>query len=297
MRVLVIGKGGQLAQSLTAAVWPEGSECILRGRPELDLSVPDTIANVVDDVAPDIVINAAAYTAVDKAEQEPEMAHAVNALGAECLAAVCGRRGMPLIHVSSDYVFDGSKPSLYTEEDPVAPLGVYGRSKLEGERRVASACNEYLILRTAWVISPYANNFVKTMLRLAESRKELGVVDDQIGSPTYAPHLADTIVTIVGIIGEHTDQRCWGIYHAAGSGEATWYQLAREVFKQAGWLSNEDFELRAISTAEYPTQAARPANSRLNCNKLAQNFNLRLPAWQDGVQALVDHLRPPVECN
>jgi dTDP-4-dehydrorhamnose reductase len=284
VKVLVIGRDGQLARSLAAAPKPDGLELAAIERPEIDLAKPETIAPVFDRIAPDLVINAAAYTAVDRAETEPELAHAVNAEGPGRVAAACARRGIPLIHISTDYVFDGTKPGPYFEDDAVAPLGVYGRSKLEGERRVAGECARHVILRTAWLVSPYGHNFVKSMLRLAASRTDIGVVDDQTGNPTYAPHLAEGILAIAQryrVRGPNAVP--WGVYHAAGSGEATWCDLAREVFQRSTDLGGVNAMVRPITTAEYPTPARRPANSRLDCCKLARAFDLRLPDWRVGV--------------
>ncbi len=289
MRILVAGSEGQLARSLRALSPPRGTEIIAVGRPDLDLLVPSTIEAAFDAARPDLVVNAAAYTAVDKAESEPEAALAVNAAGAEALALQCATRSLPIIHVSTDYVFDGSKPSAYREADPVSPLGAYGRSKLEGERRVAAACPQHVILRTAWVFSPYGQNFVKTMLRLAESRPEISVVDDQIGSPTYAPHLAAAILEVARSLAR-PEAVTWGIYHAAGSGEATWCGLAREALGVSERLGGPTATVRAITTAEYPTPARRPANSRLDCTRLKAAFGVEMPPWREGVETCVRQL-------
>jgi dTDP-4-dehydrorhamnose reductase len=284
MKVLVIGKEGQVARSLAAAESPEGMAVVALGRPEIDLTEADTITKAIDAVAPQIVVNAGAYTAVDKAETEPELAGLINATGSGHLAAVCSERTLPLIHLSTDYVFDGKKNSPYNERDLVAPVGVYGRSKLEGERLVAKACPCHVILRTAWVFSPYGHNFVKTMLRLASSRKELGIVDDQQGNPTYAPHLAEVILAIAARLAEsNRDGGPWGIYHSVGTGEATWCELAREVFRCSENFGGPTATVNGITTAEYPTAAARPANSRLECTKLQRDYGLRLPDWRKGV--------------
>jgi dTDP-4-dehydrorhamnose reductase len=285
----VVGSGGQLARSLVGRAAPSGLAIIAIGRPELDLLEPTSIGTALDAVQPDIVINAAAYTAVDKAESEPEMAIAVNAIGAEALARACSSRAIPFIHVSTDYVFDGSKSSPYSETDPVAPLGAYGRSKLDGEQRVAAACPKHIILRTAWVFSPYGQNFVKTMLRLASSRPEISVVDDQIGNPTYAPHLAAAIVQVAQAAA-HREDVPWGIYHAVGSGEVTWCGLAREVFAVSKSLGGPKADVRAITTADYPTPARRPANSRLECTRLRDAFGVEMPAWRAGVKDCVREL-------
>jgi dTDP-4-dehydrorhamnose reductase len=298
VRILLIGRDGQLARSLAAATKPDGLELAAIERPEIDLAKPETIAPVFNRLAPDLVINAAAYTAVDRAEAEPELAHAVNAEGPGLVAAACARSGIPLIHISTDYVFDGTKSGPYFENDAVAPLGVYGRSKLEGERRVAGECARHVILRTAWLVSPYGHNFVKTMLRLAASRTDIGVVDDQTGNPTYAPHLAAGILAIAQryrVRGANAVP--WGIYHAAGSGEATWCGLAREIFQRSTDLGGVNAKVRPITTAEYPTPARRPPNSRLDCSKLARAFDLCLPDWRVGVAECLRSLSDRAELD
>lgn len=298
MRVLVIGRDGQLARSLLAAKVPAGLQLAAVGRPDIDLGAPATIVPALDRLAPDLVINAAAYTAVDKAETEPELAHAINAGAPGLVARACASRDIPLIHISTDYVFDGSKPAPYCEDDPTAPLGVYGRSKLEGERRVAAACPRHIILRTAWIVSPYGHNFAKTMLRLAATRAEVGVVHDQIGSPTYAPHLATGILAIAETCLRHGGNAvAWGIYHAAGSGEATWCELARAIFLQSASVGGPSAAVRPITTAEYPTAARRPANSRLDCSKLAHAFAVRLPDWRVGIAECVRPLTDGAASN
>lgn len=290
MRALVIGRDGQLARSLREAASSATDVSLeLIGRPMLDLSKPEGIRAAVAGARPDVVINAAAYTAVDRAESDVETAFAVNAVGPEAIARACEALGVPILHVSTDYVFDGTKRDAYSETDPVAPLGVYGRSKLEGERRVAAACARHLILRTAWIYSPFGSNFVKTMLRLAETRDEIGVVDDQVGSPTYAPHLAEAML----ILARHAIAErgiAWGVYHAAGSGDASWCDLAREVFAASSRLGGPAAWAHAIATADYPTPARRPANSRLDCGRLRRMQGLALPPWQQGVAACVGRL-------
>jgi dTDP-4-dehydrorhamnose reductase len=291
MKVLVIGKEGQVARSLVAAEKPEGMTAAAFGRPQVDLTKPDTIAAAIEAASPQVVVNAAAYTGVDKAETESELAGLVNAMGPANVAEACAERSLPLVHLSTDYVFDGTKGSPYSEDDPVAPIGVYGSSKLKGEQRVAEACPQHVILRTAWIHSPYGHNFVKTMLRLAESRTELGVVHDQQGNPTYAPHLAEVILAIAArLVREGGNNSLLGTYHAAGTGEATWCELAREVFRRSAECGGPSATVRAITTEEYPTPAGRPANSRLDCAKLERVYGLRLPDWHDGVATCVRHL-------
>ncbi len=242
-----------------------------------------------------MVVNAAAYTAVDKAESERTLAHAVNALGAEYIARACAAHSIPLIHISTDYVFDGMKDGPYLEYDATGPINVYGRTKLEGEQRVAAACERHLILRTAWVHSPWGANFVKTMLRLAAAQPNIGVVDDQKGSPTYVPHLAEIVLAIAGRAVTDPAATRWGIYHAVGSGETTWFGFAREVFRHAAERGLPVAEVAAIATSAYPTPARRPANSRLNCDRLRLSFGLELPDWRVGAQSCVARLARPAQ--
>lgn len=291
MKVLVIGSSGQLARSLVEEASNKDMTLDAMGRAELDLEHPDIVKRLCAIKKPDVVVNAAAYTAVDRAESEPDRAMAVNADGVEQLASFCEQYSIPLVHISTDYVFDGSNIEPYSEADPVYPLGVYGRSKLEGERRVAKACSRHIILRTAWVFSPFGNNFVKTMLRLARTGNEISVVADQIGNPTYAPHLAQAILSLVyRIIKEPSNSEIWGIFHATAAGEASWYDFACEIFRQAEKFGQPAIKIHPISSAQYPTPATRPANSRLDCSKLHQVFGLKLPDWREGTTQCVSAL-------
>ncbi len=294
MRLLVTGTSGQLAQALIEAGLAAGIDVIALRRPHLDLTVPGTIRTALADARPDIVVNAAAYTAVDKAESEADGAMAVNARGAGELAAQCAKAGCPIVHLSTDYVFDGAKTSPYLEADPTAPINAYGRSKLAGEAAVAGANPRHVILRTSWVHSPFGTNFVRTMLRLAQTRQEIGVVDDQHGAPTYAPHLATAILEIAHATRQMGDKKGegtpWGVFHATGSGATTWCGFAREIFALASARGIATPVVKAISTAEFPTPALRPQNSRLDCRKLADVFGVRLPDWRDGARACVERL-------
>jgi dTDP-4-dehydrorhamnose reductase len=286
VKLLVTGRDSQLARGL-AETAGAGVQVVAIGRPELDLADAKSVAAVVARERPDIVVNAAAYTGVDKAETEPALAHVVNALGAEHVAKACAAGAIPIIHISTDYVFDGAKDGPYLEDDPTAPINVYGLTKLEGEQRVARACERHLILRTAWVHCPWGVNFVKTMLRLATTRPNIGVVDDQKGSPTYAPHLAATVLAIAGRVAADPARSRWGVYHAVGGGETTWFGFAREVFRHAVEQGLPAAEVTAIATAAYPTLARRPANSRLNCDRLRLLLGVELPDWRVGVRDCV----------
>jgi dTDP-4-dehydrorhamnose reductase len=287
-RILVTGTAGQLVTAMGQVAPAAGVALLAMGRPDLDLADPPTVARTIARHRPDVIINAAAYTAVDRAEQEPSLAHVVNALGAEAVAQAAASAGLPVIQISTDYVFDGSKPLPYVETDPVAPINVYGRTKLEGERRVAAASERHVIVRTAWVHGACGHNFVRTMLRLAASRPEIAVVDDQIGTPTYAPHLAAVIIALaLRAASEPGGSRFWGVYHAAGSGSVSWCGLAREVLAVSGRLGGPTATVRPIATSDYPTPARRPANSRLDTTKLAFVLGTALPDWRAGVEQCV----------
>jgi dTDP-4-dehydrorhamnose reductase len=290
VKILVTGREGQLARGLVEAAEGNGVQLISVGRPALDLADEKAVAALVSRERPDVVVNAAAYTAVDKAESEPALANAVNALGAEHVARACAAHSIPIIHISTDFVFDGTGDVPYRETDPTGPVNAYGRSKLEGEARVAEACERHVILRTAWVHSPWGGNFVKTMLRLATERPAINVVDDQQGSPTYAPHLAEVVLAIAHRVAADPPAKPWGIYHAVGAGETTWFGLACEIFRTAAEHGLPTAQVAAIATADYPTPARRPANSRLNCDRLRRSFGLELPDWRIGVQACVARL-------
>jgi dTDP-4-dehydrorhamnose reductase len=292
MRILIAGWQGQVARAFVEAAprRPEITACAV-GRPALDICEPRTIERALSDAGPDVVINAAAYTAVDKAETEPERAFALNRDGARLLALAAARRGVPIIHISTDYVFDGRKKAPYVEEDTPAPQGVYGRSKLEGEVAVRDANPMHVILRTAWVFSATGRNFVKTILERARLGERLRVVDDRRGNPTYAPHLVDAVIAIaLQMKGKADADGRWGVYHAAGTGAATWHALAAEVLRRSAARHGPAVPIEAIASTEHPTAAPRPENSELDCTKLERAFGVRLPPWQDGVAACVDRL-------
>lgn len=296
MRIAVTGTTGQLVQSLLARAPAAGVAVIAIGRPDLDLQQPAGLLQALARAEPDCIVNAAAYTAVDKAESEPELALAINGRGAGAVAAAAKAFGVPLIQISTDYVFDGALPRPWRESDATGPLGAYGRSKLAGEQAVAASTEDYAILRTAWVYSPYGGNFVKTMLRLAETRDELGVVADQLGSPTSALDLADAVIAVAkALVANPRDASLRGIFHAAGSGETSWAGLAEAVFAASAALGGPSARVRPIATSEYPTPARRPANSRLDGSLLAERYGLRLPPWQASVRACVAELIAPME--
>lgn len=289
MKVLVTGACGQLASSLAEIGKRRGADVVTVGRPVFDVTRQDLVADCIARVRPHIVVNAAAFTDVDGAESDPILAHAVNADGAGNVAAACARAGVPIIHISTDYVFDGSKPAPYVEDDMPAPVNAYGRSKLEGEAHVAAACSRHLILRTAWLYSPFGRNFLAAMLRLAGERTAIPVVADQVGTPTYAPHLAQGILAAASALA-NGDTPLWGIYHAAGTGATSWCGLAEEVFASSAARGGAAASIRPVGTAAYPTPARRPANSRLDCSKLERTFGITLPRWEAGVHACVARL-------
>jgi dTDP-4-dehydrorhamnose reductase len=292
VRVYVIGSEGQIARSLYEAA--KGDDRIVIGhssRSELDILRPLTIQRALSSFLPDLVINPAAYTAVDKAESEAELAFAINRDGAGAVAAAAQERGIPVIHLSTDYVFDGKKSTPYVETDPVAPQSVYGRSKLAGEIAVAAACERHIILRTAWVYAPFGANFVRTMIRLGSERDRFGVVNDQIGCPTYAPDIARAIISIVQSIQSHGWRpELAGVTHLTGPDEVTWFTFASEIMQLVKARGGRSAIVDPISTADYPTAAPRPANSRLNCDRLHCLFNLRLPALSDALERCLDRL-------
>ncbi|THK34644.1 dTDP-4-dehydrorhamnose reductase [Ensifer sp. MPMI2T] len=286
MRLAVTGKSGQIACALKALARPD-LQIFTLGRPELDLARPSTVVSSVRDAAPDIIVSSAAYTAVDKAESEPVEAFAVNRDGAGAVAEAAAELGIPVIHLSTDYVFDGSKPAPYDEGDQTGPVSIYGRSKLEGEIAVAFANPNHTILRTAWVYSPYGHNFVKTMLRLAETRDELNVVADQLGCPTSADDLGVAVVTIAERLLSSPSADLRGIFHLSGTGETSWAGFAKFIFSVYEEITGRPVKVNDITTAEYPTPARRPANSRLDCHKLEQAFGSRLPDWKESTRRVV----------
>lgn len=285
MRILVTGRSGQVVTALLerSALVP-GVEVIALGRPDLDLEDTASTGAAIAAVRPDVVVNAAAYTAVDKAEQESALAFAINRDGAAAAAAAAARLGVAFIQLSTDYVYPGDKMGAYVESDETGPLGVYGQSKLAGEEAVKSAHPSPLILRTSWVYSPFGGNFVKTMLRLGKERAVLNVVDDQIGNPTSALDIADAVLRIApGLPGG-------GTYHLCGRGDVTWCGLARETFALSKSLGGPCAEVKPITTAEYPTPARRPANSRLSMDAFAARFGFRLRPWQEALAETVSRL-------
>jgi dTDP-4-dehydrorhamnose reductase len=289
MKTLVIGRTGQLAMALMEA---GGADVAAVGRPDADITDVASLDAAIRANQPDIVVNAAAYTAVDKAESEPDVARAINATGARLLAMACAAHGLPLIHISTDYVFSGSAERPYRADDPTGPINTYGWSKLEGERAVAEFCPQHLILRTSWVHSPWGSNFVRTMLRLATSRHDISVVNDQRGSPTYAPHLAAAVLAAGRRVAAGDAAGLWGTYHVTGMDSTSWHGFACEIFRSAGQRGFPSIAIKPITTADYPTPARRPANSQLDTSHFLHQFGYNMPHWRDGVDACVRRLVP-----
>lgn len=292
MRLMIAGWQGQVARALVeiAPGQADVAACAV-GRPALDICEVRSIERALGDTRPDIVINTAAYTAVDKADDEAERAFKLNCEGARLLATAAARRGVPIIHLSTDYVFDGRKAAPYLEDDPAEPTTVYGRSKLEGEAAVREANPRHVILRTAWIYSPYGRNFVKTIVGQAREARHLRIVADQHGSPTYAPHLVDAILAVARrATAKDKGEAPWGVYHAAGAGTATWHEMACEALRNAPDLKDAGIPVEAVTSAEFPTKVPRPANSQLDCGKLARDFGVRLPDWRVGIAECVRRL-------
>ncbi|MBE3667133.1 dTDP-4-dehydrorhamnose reductase [Vibrio navarrensis] len=288
MKILITGCNGQVGYCLTQRLKSK-AEVLALDYDGLDITDQQAVMQTVNEFQPDYIINAAAHTAVDRAEQEVELSYAINRDGPRNLAEAAQQVNAVLLHISTDYVFDGDGEQPYEESDATAPQGVYGQSKLEGELIVARSCDKHLILRTAWVFGEHGNNFVKTMLRLAQTRDELNIVGDQVGGPTYAGDIADALITMVDSI-EQGQQPEWGVYHFSGMPYASWYEFAAKIFEVA--VNNRVLEkqpnISAIPTSDYPTPAKRPANSRLNCSKIEDQFGIIPSDWilaLDNIQA------------
>jgi dTDP-4-dehydrorhamnose reductase len=289
--ILVTGGTGQLARALEDAA---GGRAIRRvGRPEFDFDQPATIEAVLAETAPTLVINAAAYTAVDRAEEDAAAAMRANRDGPEVLAQYCARKEIPLIHVSTDYVFDGLKGAPYVEDDAPSPTGVYGATKLAGEQAVLAACPRAIVLRTSWVYAATGKNFVLTMLNAAKKAPRLRVVGDQRGCPTAAADLAAAIWQITTLLEAGWSDAYGGVYHAAGTGETTWHGLAMAAFEAAARHGLVAPPVDAITTADWPTPARRPPDSRLDCGRLEAVFGVRLPDWRDTIGKVIDTVYSP----
>ncbi|HLH93802.1 MAG TPA: dTDP-4-dehydrorhamnose reductase [Xanthobacteraceae bacterium] len=292
MRLLLLGGTGQVGTELRGFALPDDVEVVAPKRSVLDLQDASAIANVIAAEPWSAVINCAAYTEVDRAESDEPTAFAVNAEAPARLAAETAKFGIPLLTVSTDYVFDGRKGRPYREEDPVAPLNAYGRTKLAGEKRVREANPRHVILRTSWLFSPYGRNFVKTILRLAAERDRLTIVADQRGCPTAAHEVARACLDIAIQCVVKPEHAPYGVYHFAGGGEATWFDFAREIVHLAGDRLVRLPQMLPIRTGDYPTAAVRPADTRLDCSAVGTQFGVAPSHWQRGLEAVMDRLLP-----
>lgn len=281
LRILISGQHGQVSQALQKSLSDRG-ELIVVGRDALDLSQPESIREVVRRHKPDLIINAAAHTAVDQAESEPALALAINATAPGVFAEEAAHLGVPFIHYSTDYVFDGGKASPWVESDPPHPLSVYGSTKLAGEQAIAEAGGQYLILRTSWVYSLTGRNFLLTMQRLLQEREKLSIVSDQIGAPTWAGTIADSTRTLIDRWREG-NAGAWGIYHLTASGQASWFDFAQAIGDQLVSAGKPCASLEGILTSAYPTPATRPLNSRLDCSRLQREWGVSQPDWHDAM--------------
>lgn len=282
MKIALFGKTGQVATELQRRA-PKGVTVEAIGRDRADFVSPELVKDTALGVDADIIINAVAYTAVDHAESDAVIANLVNNLSVAALAQAAKKRSVPLIHISTDYVFDGSGELPRAPDAPTAPLGVYGETKLAGEHAIQAENSAFAILRTSWVFSAHGTNFVKTMLRLGGDREQLSIVADQIGGPTSAASIADAVLTIAAQLG---NGRKTGIYHFSGAPDASWASFAREIFRQA----KLDVSVKEIPTSDYPTPAKRPLNSRLSCESLAREFGIERPDWRDDLTAVLKEL-------
>lgn len=295
MKLLVFGKTGQVARELQRAVSEGGPDNAAEswnahflGRNDADLSDPDACAAAIREAAPDVVINAAAYTGVDKAEEDEPLAHIINAAAPGAMAVAARETGAAFLHISTDYVFDGCGNAPFTPADPTGPLGAYGRTKLTGEKAIAEAGGNWLVLRTSWVVSSHGNNFVRTMLRLGAERESLNVVDDQIGGPTPARAIAAALLGCARAMhGREQESHKGGIYHFCGTPAVSWAEFASAIMAEAGL----DCRIDAIPTSGYPTPAQRPGNSRLDCSDLKRDFGIAQPNWRAFLPQIITELQ------
>lgn len=291
MRIVVTGREGQVVRSLAERAAGSNVAIVPLGRPDFDLTfAPDRIVAAIEGARPDVILSAAAYTQVDKAEAQRDLAFSVNEAGPRAVAFAAREIGVPLIHLSTDYVFDGSKESPYIETDEPQPQGVYGASKLAGEKAVLGEHSDIAVLRTAWVYSPFGSNFMKTMLRLAEHRGEVSVVADQRGNPTSAIDIADGILRVAANLEARADASLRGIFHMTGGGEASWAEFAEAIFTASAEAGGPTANVRRICASDYPTAARRPANSRLDSSKLAEAHGVVLPNWHSSLPQVVARL-------
>ena len=291
VKVLLTGCKGQVGHCLVSQLNDRAEiELFAYDVDQLDITNEHDVLNKVTTLAPDVIINAAAHTAVDKAEQERELSDAINRDGPAYLAKAAEKVNALLLHISTDYVFDGKKCEPYNEDDPVNPQSVYGQSKLAGEQAVATHCTHYAILRTSWVFGEHGNNFVKTMLKLAATKDELGIIGDQYGGPTYAGDIATALIGMMDQMMNTSQQRS-GIYHFSGEPHVSWYQFATAIFNEAEsqQLLPKRPRVNELTTEQYPTPAPRPANSRLNCQKIKETFGIAPSNWQQALKNIKEY--------
>ena len=289
MKIAVTGTKGQVTLALQNLGFPD-TKVVTLGRPAVDLRFPKSIKTSIQGIDPDVIVSAAAYTAVDKAEAEREDAFAINKDGAKALAETALELDIPIIHLSTDYVYDGMKTHPYNEMDPTDPISVYGQSKLEGERAVAEVTANHVILRTAWVYSVYGNNFIKNMLRLAQSSDRLSIVADQFGSPTSADDIALAVTRIARRVAEDRSSNLRGVFNLAGLGETSWADFAVFIFSILEEETGKTVSVVKIASSEYPTAANRPLNSRLDCAKISEQYGIQMPFWQESARLVVKRL-------
>jgi dTDP-4-dehydrorhamnose reductase len=288
LKLLVLGASGQLGQELAELCCDRGISAVLASKASCDIADPQQAIASLKAARPDIVVNAAAYTQVDAAESNSALALRVNRDGPGVLAEICAASSLPLIHISTDYVFDGEKPTPYVEQDEVSPVGAYGLSKEAGEREVRSKHAQHVILRTAWVYGRFGKNFLKTMMTLAATRDSLGVVSDQLGTPTATADIAEAILCVAEKISSKNTY--WGTYHFAGAAEGSWHDFANDIIAEQAKYTGKKPPIKALTSAEYPTPARRPQNSRLNSDLFASTFGYRAKPWQKRVPSIVEAL-------
>ncbi|QTA83064.1 dTDP-4-dehydrorhamnose reductase [Desulfonema limicola] len=290
MKILVIGSKGQLGHELVNHCKNSGIKVSGFDLPEIDISSRDQVEKIISDTAPSLVINAAAYTLVDKAESDEITAYAVNKTGPGNIAESCRKTGIPLIHISTDFVFDGKKNNPYLESDKVSPLSVYGKSKAAGDDAVRDILNQHIIIRTSWLYGVYGNNFVKTMIRLGKERDELNVVADQYGCPTCAADLARAVLSTAAHIHDKKET-IWGTYHYCGKGITSWHGFTEAILEYAGQhIPLKTKKVNAITTAEYPTPAKRPSYSALDCTRIQENFGISQESWKESLKKTIDKI-------
>lgn len=288
MKILVTGKKGQVARSIAERALKDPSfSLIFAARPQVDLTKPGSLASAIENTEPDIILNAAAFTHVDQAEYDAAIAYRVNAEAAGEGAEAAARLRIPFLQLSTDYVFDGSGDNPWRETDPVAPLNIYGRSKADGEARVLAASPRHLVVRTSWLVSPFGQNFVKTMLGLAAEREEISVVDDQHGCPTSTLDLVDSLLALAA---RTIEEETAGIWHLAGQGAASWATLAQCIMEASLANGGPFATIRAVTSADFPTPAKRPRNSVLDCGKARDKLGIELPNWRGSIGAIVERL-------